>query len=133
MNVIQIVVLALLAVGGSLDYTDFVKSTKTMTSNLRHDEAVRLREAGVSYAEIGRRWSISRERMRQIMKGKPTLHKSELNSKIMLTVADVAHLLGVHINTVRRWSNNGILKAYRLGPRGDRRFWCEDIDRFLND
>ena len=45
----------------------------------------------------------------------------------MLTTTDVAHLLNVHINTVRRWSNRGILKAYRVGSRGDRRFRREDV------
>ena len=49
----------------------------------------------------------------------------------MLTVNDVARLLNVHINTVRRWSNQGILKAYRVGSRGDRRFRQEDIASFL--
>ena len=49
----------------------------------------------------------------------------------MLTASDVAHLLNVHVNTVRRWSNQGILKAYRIGSRGDRRFNEEDITRFL--
>ena len=49
----------------------------------------------------------------------------------MLTTSDVAHLLNVHINTIRRWSNEGILKAYRIGSRGDRRFQQEDIDSFL--
>ena len=49
----------------------------------------------------------------------------------MLTVNDVARLFNVHINTVRRWSNQGILKAYRVGSRGDRRFRQEDITSFL--
>ena len=49
----------------------------------------------------------------------------------MLTTSDVARLLNVHINTVRRWSNQGILKTYRIGSRGDRRFHGEDIDTFL--
>jgi len=49
----------------------------------------------------------------------------------MLTASELAHLLNVHINTVRRWSNRGILKAYRIGPRGDRRFNKEDINSFL--
>ncbi len=51
----------------------------------------------------------------------------------MLTVRDVASLLSVDINTVRRWTNTGILKAYRIGPRGDRRFRQEDIALFLNE
>ena len=50
----------------------------------------------------------------------------------MLTTNEVARLLNVHINTVRRWSNQGILKAYRIGSRGDRRFRQEDIARFLS-
>jgi len=49
----------------------------------------------------------------------------------MLTTSDVSHLLNVHINTVRRWSNQGALKAYRIGSRGDRRFRQEDIANFL--
>jgi excisionase family DNA binding protein len=49
----------------------------------------------------------------------------------MLTTSDVARLLNVHINTVRRWSNQGIIKAYRIGSRGDRRFRQEDVSTFL--
>ncbi len=51
----------------------------------------------------------------------------------MLTASEVAHLLNVHINTVRRWSNEGIIKAYRIGPRGDRRFRREDVTGFLTE
>jgi excisionase family DNA binding protein len=50
----------------------------------------------------------------------------------MLTTSDVARLLNVHMNTVRRWSNQGIIKAYRIGSRGDRRFRQEDIDYFIS-
>ena len=49
----------------------------------------------------------------------------------MLTTSGVARVLNLHINTVRRWSNQGILRAYRIGLRGDRRFKREDIDSFL--
>ena len=51
--------------------------------------------------------------------------------KPMLTVTDVAQLINVHRNTVRRWSNQGILRTYRVGPRGVRRFRIEDISDFL--
>ena len=49
----------------------------------------------------------------------------------MMTTGGVASMLNVHINTVRRWSNQGILKAYRIGPRGDRRFERNDITSLL--
>jgi len=49
----------------------------------------------------------------------------------MLTVREVARLLHIHPNTLRRWSNNGRIKAYRITPRGDRRFKREEIARFL--
>lgn len=50
----------------------------------------------------------------------------------MLATSEVARLLNVHINTVRRWSNQGILKSYRIGSRGDRRFRREDVTNFLS-
>ena len=53
------------------------------------------------------------------------------DSNGMLTTRQLARLLNVHINTVRRWDEQGVLKAYRLGPRGDRRYSREDIDVFL--
>ena len=49
----------------------------------------------------------------------------------VLTTSEAAGLLNVHINTVRRWTNNGMLKAYRVGPRGDRRLTQRDIECFL--
>jgi excisionase family DNA binding protein len=49
----------------------------------------------------------------------------------MLPIRDVAKLLHVHVNTVRRWSDQGILKSYRITRRGDRRFKREDIAYFL--
>lgn len=45
----------------------------------------------------------------------------------MLTTGEVARLFGVHAGTVRGWSEWGVLKAYRIGPRGDRRFRRDDV------
>ena len=53
--------------------------------------------------------------------------KDKITTNSMLTVREVSQLLHVHSNTLRRWSDHGILKAYRIGPRGDRRFKPEDI------
>jgi len=49
----------------------------------------------------------------------------------MLTVREVARLLNIHSNTVRRWSDRGIIRVYRISRRGDRRFRREDIAHFL--
>jgi len=51
---------------------------------------------------------------------------------MILTTKEVAGMLGVHNNTVRRWSDQGFLKSYRVTSRGDRRFKFEDIYNFLN-
>ncbi len=51
--------------------------------------------------------------------------------EMMLTVTDAALMLNAHPNSVRRWADMGLLPAYRIGQRGDRRFKLEDITRFL--
>ena len=58
---------------------------------------------------------------------------TESRLSAMLTTSEVAHLLHIHINTVRRWSDRGLIRAYRVSPRGDRRYRREDIVRFLSD
>ena len=49
----------------------------------------------------------------------------------MLTVQEVANMLHVHPNTLRRWSDKGKIKSYRITSRGDRRFRQSDIAVFL--
>ena len=49
----------------------------------------------------------------------------------VVTARDVARIRNVRVNTVRRWSNQGILKAYPISSRGDRRFHGADIASFL--
>jgi excisionase family DNA binding protein len=51
----------------------------------------------------------------------------------MLTIKEVAKLLHVHTNTARRWADAGIIHAYRISRRGDRRFKRADILKFLTD
>jgi diguanylate cyclase (GGDEF)-like protein/excisionase family DNA binding protein len=48
-----------------------------------------------------------------------------------LSVTKAAHVLGVHPNTVRSWSDAGRLRYYRINPRGDRRYRLGDLQRFL--
>lgn len=53
------------------------------------------------------------------------------HSSDMLTISDVARLLHVHQNSVRRWANAGLLRCYRVGIRGDRRFKADEVNQFL--
>ena len=49
----------------------------------------------------------------------------------LLTVGNVAALLHVHTNTVRRWEAQGLIQARRVGPRHDRRFQRSDVEHLL--
>ncbi len=100
------------------------------------------KERELSYAEIARTLGISHERVRQIAMRQRLNRQSKVivssrvnevatHTDTMLTTREVAQLLNVHVNTVRRWSNQDILKSYRLGTRGDRRFKREDVAAFL--
>ena len=53
------------------------------------------------------------------------------SSDAVFTSGEIAELLHVHINTVRRWTEKGILKAHRIGTRGDRIVSQRHIDQFL--
>ena len=48
-----------------------------------------------------------------------------------LSVTRAARVLGVHPNTIRAWSDRGLLRHYRINHRGDRRFRLTDLERFL--
>ncbi len=62
---------------------------------------------------------------------KQTTHYERIST--MLTTGEVARLLNVHDSTVRRWNDRGIIKAYRIGPQGERRFRRDDIVIFFLD
>ena len=50
----------------------------------------------------------------------------------LLSVSEVAHFLGVHSSTIRRWEKRGLLKSYPIGLRHNLRFKQEDVLIFLN-
>jgi excisionase family DNA binding protein len=50
----------------------------------------------------------------------------------MLTATEVARLLHLHVNTVKRLGDRGELPFYRVCKRGDRRFRYQDVIQFLN-
>ena len=49
----------------------------------------------------------------------------------MLTATEVAEMLHLHVNTVKRLVDRGELPFYRVCKRGDRRFRLEDVMHFL--
>ena len=45
----------------------------------------------------------------------------------MLTASEVANMLHLHVNTVKRLGDRGELPFYRVCKRGDRRFRLDDV------
>ncbi len=50
----------------------------------------------------------------------------------MLTASEVAELLHLHVNTVKRLGDRGELPFYRVCKRGDRRFRLDDVLSYLS-
>ena len=51
----------------------------------------------------------------------------------MLTASEVAEMLHLHVNTVKRLGDRGELPFYRVCKRGDRRFRLQDVMTFLDN
>ena len=49
----------------------------------------------------------------------------------LLTIREASRLLNVCSNTLRGWTDQGVVKARRINARGDRRFKREDIEALL--
>jgi len=50
-----------------------------------------------------------------------------------VSVTKAAHLLGVHPNTIRTWTQQGRLHCLRINTRGDRRYPLAEIQRFIHE
>ncbi len=50
----------------------------------------------------------------------------------LLRIREAAELLGVNPQTLRRWDNEGRLKAVRIGKRQDRRYKIEDLQKIID-
>ena len=50
----------------------------------------------------------------------------------LLTASEVAEMLNLHVNTVKRLGDRGELPFFRVCSRGDRRFRLEDVMAFLS-
>ena len=52
---------------------------------------------------------------------------------ILLNIKQVSQILGVHADTLRKWDDEGRLKAIRLGSRRDRRWHRDEILRIIKN
>ncbi len=49
----------------------------------------------------------------------------------LLAVGEASQVLSVHPNTLRKWSDGGLIPSYRIGQRRDRRFIMSDLVDFM--
>jgi len=57
--------------------------------------------------------------------------KSEHLNERLLDIREAAEFLHVSEMSIRRWTNSGALKCYRLGGKRERRFHMRDMEEFL--
>jgi len=50
----------------------------------------------------------------------------------LFDIREAAEFLNVSQMTIRRWTNSGALKCYRVGGKRERRFHMRDLEEFLN-
>lgn len=55
------------------------------------------------------------------------------NEKELLSIGEVAKLFGINKDTLRNWEKKGLITPLRVGPRKDRKYKPEDIERIAND
>jgi excisionase family DNA binding protein len=53
------------------------------------------------------------------------------NKDELLKLREACEILKCHPNTLRSYDKKGLVKAVRMGLRGDRRFRREDIEKLL--
>ncbi len=51
----------------------------------------------------------------------------------LLDTKDAANFLNVSVMTIRRWTNAGKLKCFRVGGKQERRFYVKDLEELLHD
>ena len=56
-----------------------------------------------------------------------------MNNQYNIPISKASKLIGVSIDTLRRWDKKGKFTATRLTPTGNRYYSKQDIDLFLND
>jgi excisionase family DNA binding protein len=105
--------------------------------NNGNERLANLRNKGLTYQEIGQIVGLTRARIAKLLGPNRRLDSVSVNGRPsksrhkLLSTTDAAELLSVHPNTIRRWSDNSLIPAYRVGKRLDRRFRRIDLEKFL--
>ena len=109
-------------------------------------QLIELIGGGFSNAEIGEKLGIEESSVKQAVgrllsryQAQNRAHLYQIYSsgdhpaseETLLTMREACSILHVHSNTLRRWSDIGEVKAWRVGPRRDRRYRREDILKCL--
>ncbi len=100
-------------------------------NSTEREQVVRLKQEGMSVASISFVIGISRRQATKIVATTVKRAPRASGPQALLSTAQTARVLNLHMNTVRRWSDTGKLPSYRIGSRGDRRFKWKDIQRLL--
>jgi len=53
--------------------------------------------------------------------------------KALLSISEVSKIFDIHQDTLRNWEEKGIISPLRVGPRGDRKYRPEDIEKIAGD
>ncbi len=51
----------------------------------------------------------------------------------LLSISEVSQIFSIHQDTLRNWEKRGLITPLRVGPRQDRKYKPEDIERIAND
>ncbi len=102
-------------------------------NNIEREQVVRLKQEGMSIASISFVVGVSRRQVTKIVAANVKRVAKANGPQALLSTAQTARVLNLHMNTIRRWSDTGKLTSYRIGSRGDRRFKWKDIKRVLRN
>lgn len=100
-------------------------------NSTEREQVIRLKQEGMSVASISFVVGISRRQVTKIVASSVRRAPRATCPQALLSTAQTARVLNLHMNTIRRSSDTGKLPSYRIGSRGDRRFKWKDIQRLL--
>jgi len=56
-----------------------------------------------------------------------------MSNNKLISVSKASKILGIHINTLKRWEKEGAISPIRVGPRRDRKYYENEILQILDE